>query len=1173
MRTKVIPTGSSIDLHIDEDELEKLVPVLLEDASDGNVEAVRQVLEIDARTPKFSIAFQVDCEGRNALHRASLEGRFEVLKLLLEQFKDTTEPKTGVKYIDVPDKYGNTALFLVCIRLDKSDFMQAKYLLDAGASVDVVKKSDAMTPLHWAAHHGNQQLVHELLTHHQKNPALMLCLLKDKDNRLPLDIAGLQYEKKWSEEDDRYRGDSLLSEHQIHTTTKHFTAIISQLCNPNIIPKEAGKDYWNRCLFWCAASGCRKGVEDALRRGSQPKWTHTLSSHQTSLHVAVEYGHSLPIVLFLLKELGQQKLYKMKDDQQNNPLHCFVRGTTNKSNEGNLCDRSDILRALLMHDSGNELDREKLESTRNMQGFRPVDYVHGEESSIMYTLLKTSQSNYYKQILDNEPGITFVWSFVFKIGANIHGLDTQYQKVIKKLRSNHLLADSMISAILPKQEVLVMVGATEKRLRQHAEEIEYEVQLLASREYRKYVVDEDHLFVPLNSQEEMEIIMSKIQLDVFDVDTYVEAGVIKRFFPLHNEHEREIIRELWLPNISFKMYGVPCLSCIGKNSLPPFSFCYDMSWKENELVSFQHLTALKNYFGEKVAFYFAWFSHYTIFLAGAAIPGLFVLFVQILQCISTGSVEIGLRTPFIPFFCIWMAMWTTLQNETWKRKSSELAYRWDVLDADEEETVRAEFRGDECINTTTGKIEKYHPSSVRKKKELLSLPVALTFIVAAIIAFIGARIYKAIFSKGEMAMMHSLIASVINTVAIVTLDLVYKRLARFMTDLENHCLESEYESALVTKTFWFMLVNNTAPLCWAAFYDQNMFNLFKATAITLVSKNVTNVVKDVVLPYSKHKRAQARVTHNLSDKGGVGEGAGEGEGEGEGEGAGVSLNKIVYGTCSDALLHLNPHHLSHLDEHDVKQARETVINNAVMDEYGGVVNEYAELVIQFAFVTLFACAFPGGPAVVLLINIIGMRGEIYVSLYAMQRPPTLIAGGIIKAWQNILEIIGYMAIVCNVLILVITFDMELGNVQIENITHVRSTTSLGLNFPCNNVSYLETERINISKDWWYIVTRGKPMAKLFALVILEHILLLIKMSLSRCIEDTPSWVVEAVQRQKWEQNARAEMAKNSLLTTLRAPPPRAPPPRRPPPRRPPPPPPPGGHLSLGEIDQLIQETT
>jgi hypothetical protein len=81
------------DLDIDEDELEKLVPVLLEDASDGNVEAVRQVLEIDAQTPNFSIAFQVDGEKRNALYRASLEGRFEVLKLLMKRFQDTNRTK------------------------------------------------------------------------------------------------------------------------------------------------------------------------------------------------------------------------------------------------------------------------------------------------------------------------------------------------------------------------------------------------------------------------------------------------------------------------------------------------------------------------------------------------------------------------------------------------------------------------------------------------------------------------------------------------------------------------------------------------------------------------------------------------------------------------------------------------------------------------------------------------------------------------------------------------------------------------------------------------------------------------------------------------------------------------------------------------------------------------
>jgi ankyrin repeat protein len=195
---KSLSLYSEGDLDIDEEELEKLVPVLLEDASDGNLEAVRQVLDLDAKTPNFSIAMEKDSEGRHALHRASLEGRFEILELLLERYEKTKEKKTGTKYIDVPDKYGNTALFLVCIRLDRSDVTQAKFLLQHGASVEVVKSTDKMTCLHWAAHHGNQELVLELLNHHKRVFAesltkCKLVSLRDKDNRTPIDVVGLQY--------------------------------------------------------------------------------------------------------------------------------------------------------------------------------------------------------------------------------------------------------------------------------------------------------------------------------------------------------------------------------------------------------------------------------------------------------------------------------------------------------------------------------------------------------------------------------------------------------------------------------------------------------------------------------------------------------------------------------------------------------------------------------------------------------------------------------------------------------------------------------------------------------------------------------------------------------------------------------------------------------------------
>ena len=103
-------------------------------------------------------------------------------------------------------------------------------------------------------------------------------------------------------------------------------------------------------------------------------------------------------------------------------------------------------------------------------------------------------------------------------------------------------------------------------------------------------------------------------------------------------------------------------------------------------------------------------------------------------------------------------------------------------------------------------------------------------------------------------MLQGLVATTINSVAILILDQVYKRIAAWITDWENYRLESEYEAALVSKTFWFMLVNNTAPLFWAAFYDRDVFGLFKATAIQLISKNMTNVVKDVTLPLGKYTK-------------------------------------------------------------------------------------------------------------------------------------------------------------------------------------------------------------------------------------------------------------------------------------------------------------------------------
>ena len=84
-----------------------------------------------------------------------------------------------------------------------------------------------------------------------------------------------------------------------------------------------------------------------------------------------------------------------------------------------------------------------------------MDYIPGtDQDSIAHTMLKTSKSQYYKSVLEEEPAIAFEWVLVFMKGAEIDGVDTQYEKVLKQLRKkgNDLLADTMPSAMLPNKE-------------------------------------------------------------------------------------------------------------------------------------------------------------------------------------------------------------------------------------------------------------------------------------------------------------------------------------------------------------------------------------------------------------------------------------------------------------------------------------------------------------------------------------------------------------------------------------------------------------------------------------------------------------------------------------------------------------------------------------------------
>ena len=90
----------------------------------------------------------------------------------------------------------------------------------------------------------------------------------------------------------------------------------------------------------------------------------------------------------------------------------------------------------------------------------------------------------------------------------------------------------------------------------------------------------------------------------FDLDDYVDAGIVKRAFPLHDDKDVKMILDIW--NMGVMPHP---LDALGE---------YFMSSEKNQCL---HVNVLAAYFGEKVGMYFGWLSFYTAWLLPAGLAG------------------------------------------------------------------------------------------------------------------------------------------------------------------------------------------------------------------------------------------------------------------------------------------------------------------------------------------------------------------------------------------------------------------------------------------------------------------------------------------------------------------------------------------------------------------------
>ncbi|KAK3710543.1 hypothetical protein QZH41_009363 [Actinostola sp. cb2023] len=396
------------------------------------------------------------------------------------------------------------------------------------------------------------------------------------------------------------------------------------------------------------------------------------------------------------------------------------------------------------------------------------------------------------------------------------------------------------------------------------------------------------------------------------------------------------------------------------------------------------LQEIRDYFGEGVALYFGWMTCFTWSLLPVAAMGVMLYFFK------PKGVTVD-DNPLLPLYEVLMAFWAISFLVIWKRKESELSYKWNTINVDHLEEIRPEFHGKVIKSPVTGKPIKYFPQWKRWLRYglsfVLTLPV-LSIAVGAMLCSLNLNgyirdkqspVYFEVLSRfaqpGQIFAADNkyygwMIPTVGHSVVINLLNTLYRTVAHFCTDLENHRTEREWNNSLITKRVMFEVFDCFIPLFYITFYQLNVVALRRELVGLFWGDEIRRLVTESLIPFIKEK------TH-------------------------IWKTKRAYAK-------------SKKDGNKGAPLPSQAQKDMVLEEYDQF-DDYLEMVVQFGYVTLFASAFPLAAAVSIVFLFVETRSDLFKLLYVYQKPLVKRVSSI-GVWYNVLYLMMLLSMLTNSLI-------------------------------------------------------------------------------------------------------------------------------------------------------------
>lgn len=384
--------------------------------------------------------------------------------------------------------------------------------------------------------------------------------------------------------------------------------------------------------------------------------------------------------------------------------------------------------------------------------------------------------------------------------------------------------------------------------------------------------------------------------------------------------------------------------------------------------------SMRHYFGESIGMYFSFLTFYTFALTVPAILGCFMLF---------------LGTVSVPFVCIYYVVWTTIVLEIWKRRGAEHAYNWGTISMTYLDGPRADYHGPLGVDPITGKMGPQYPVwKTYAQMYCFSYPVVLG---GAFLAFLMSMSqFWAEDHLREQFGADSYILwcpSIAYSIAVAIFSSQCEQLATWLTNLENHRTQMQFERHLINKLVLLEFINNFYSLFYIAFVIQDVNMLQWQLMSQLTTAQLVQNFGEMSMSWCLEKWDKFWCRRNTT--------------------------REKFGGEDDAALleeEFDDLHIEVMPKESgpVRQSRK----ERFISEYHTTYHDYLQIYIQFGYVTLFSSVVPMAALIALVNNVIEIRLDIFKLQNVYKRPLAERAKDI-GSWQLAFEAMALISIISN----------------------------------------------------------------------------------------------------------------------------------------------------------------